>query len=211
VRIRFVTLEGSGKDYMLYARRTEDDLTLTLIFAGTTPLRDIRRQGKRLIEALQSVPEAPSAPAQIVYEVPALEQTHETTSQILATGAPVEAGVFNAHTYVWLLRDPNAQLDSALAQAIVAGLTVQLREQGWKIQTLEAREDYIYLMADVLGDTPSHEVIRDLKRRSAEIANTQIPSLNADDLWADGYLVVTPGRALDEEEIQQFINFERMP
>lgn len=211
VRIRFVTLEGSGRDYMLYARRTDDDLTLSLIFAGTTPLRDIRRQGKRLIEALQAVPETPAPPAQIVYEMPPLEQERETTSQILATGAPVEAGVFNAHTFVWLLRDPNAQLGSAAAQAIVAGLNVQLREQGWQIQTLEAREDHLYLMADVPGDTPSHEVIRDLKRRSAEIAHTQEPVVNADDLWADGYLVVTPGRALDEEEIQQFINFERMP
>mgnify|MGYP001374590274 CR=1 FL=1 len=131
--------------------------------------------------------------------------------QIVDMAAAVQAGVFNAHTFVWLLRDPNAQLGSAAAQAIVAGLNVQLREQGWQIQTLEAREDHLYLMADVPGDTPSHEVIRDLKRRSAEIAHTQEPMLNADDLWADGYLVVTPGRALDEEEIQQFINFERMP
>ena len=46
---RWVTAQNSGKDYMLYSRRTEDDFTLSLIFAGTTPLRDIRRQGQRLV------------------------------------------------------------------------------------------------------------------------------------------------------------------
>ena len=64
VRIRFITAQDSGKDYMLYSRRTEDDFTLSLMFAGTTPLRDIRRQGQRLVDALVAVPEAPAAESQ---------------------------------------------------------------------------------------------------------------------------------------------------
>ena len=55
-RVRFVTLESSGKDYMLYSRRTVGDFTLSMIFAGDTALRDIRRQGKRLLDALEAVP-----------------------------------------------------------------------------------------------------------------------------------------------------------
>lgn len=55
-RIRFITLEGSGDDYMLYSRRTEGGYTLTLVFLGNMPLRVIRKQSDRLIAALGAVP-----------------------------------------------------------------------------------------------------------------------------------------------------------
>jgi REP element-mobilizing transposase RayT len=109
-----------------------------------------------------------------------------------------------------VVRDPNRALDPVAARAIVSGLNVQLRERAWDIQDLQAREDYIYVLANVPGETPPYDVIRDLKRRSAAIAHAQNPALNQDTLWADSYLVVTPGRQLDEAEIQQFIDFERM-
>jgi hypothetical protein len=64
--------------------------------------------------------------------------------------------------------------------------------------------------AEVPGEEPAFRMIRDLKRRSAEIARAQNGTIQPDSLWADSYLIVTPGRALDIEEIQQFINFERM-
>ena len=111
---------------------------------------------------------------------------------------------------VWLLRDPRAHLDDAVSQAIVAGLHIQMQEKQWKIRTLQVHEDYVYLLADVPGEDPAYKIVRDLKRRSAEIAHAQNPAYCADSLWADSYLVVTPGRELDLEEIQQFINFERM-
>ncbi len=192
-RIRFITSPSSGKDYMLYSRRTEDDLTLSLIFAGTTPLRDIRRQGKRLVDALLTVPEAPP---KTIPELPPAE--------------PIDDVVRTPYAYVWVLRDVKAHLDEAASQAIIAGLNIQMREKQWDIQTLQVHEDYIYLLADVPGEDPAYKIIRDLKRRSAEIAHAQNPTFVSDGLWADSYLVVTPGRELDTEEIQQFINFERM-
>lgn len=192
-RIRFITAPGSGKDYMLYSRRTEADFTLSLIFAGTTPLRDIRRQGKRLVDALTSVPEAPAtipeAPAPVAVEV---DDTTRTP-----------------YACVWLLRDPSAHLDSAASQAVTAGLNVQMREQGWTIRSLQVHEDFVYLLADVPGEEPAYKIMRELKRRSAALAHAQNAAYTDNGLWADGYLVVTPGRDLDVEEIQQFINFER--
>ena len=79
VRIRFITAQGSGKDYMLYSRRTEDDFTLSLIFAGTTPLRDIRRQGQRLVDALATVPEAP-APSRNLCSRPSSNANRSTSA-----------------------------------------------------------------------------------------------------------------------------------
>lgn len=198
-RIRFVNLEGSGKDYMLFSRRTVDELTLSLVFSGTTPLRDIRRQGKRLIEALQAVPEVvetPEAEAEAVFQ--AADEQDEDDGLLRMP-----------YTYVWLMRDPDAHLSQPVAQAIVNGMNRQLRERSWRLHDIQAKGEYVYLLADVPGETPPYDVIRDLKRRAAEIAHDQNPMLDPDTLWADSYLVVTPGRSLEHDEIQQYIQFER--
>ncbi|MBE2268733.1 MAG: transposase, partial [Anaerolinea sp.] len=194
-QIRFVSATDSPKNYMLYSARTDDDLILSLVFASTTPLRDIRRQGARLAEALHSVPEPPP----VELDLPQLMLLE-----------PVDVGARTPYTFVWLVDDPAQTLDGKVGQAIRSALRVQLGERGWVINDLRAEEDYLYLLADVPGDTMPYEIIRDLKRRSAEIAHKQNADLDPDLLWSDGYLVVAPGRSLDVDEIQQFINFERM-
>jgi DNA-binding NarL/FixJ family response regulator/REP element-mobilizing transposase RayT len=239
-RIRLITLEGSGKEYMLYSKLTDDDLTLSLIFAGTTPLRDIRRQGKQLIDALQAVPEYVPIPetypppvTPVLSEAPAPEDapTRDAPLGIAArTDMPTEESlspeeraalnaairgmdgdtVVTAYAMVWVLRDHAAILDSAAASAIASGMNIQLSERAWQIQDLQVKDDYVYVLAAVPGETPPYEIVRDLKRRAGEIAYRQNPALKPEALWGDGYLVVTPGRPLEIDEIQQFINFERM-
>ena len=198
-RIRFLTLEGSGKDYMLYSRRTVDDLSLSLIFSGQTPLRDIRRQGKRLIEALRAVPEVAVPEPEPERAIPALEPV------------PIDETLTRtSFAYLWLTRDPSTPLSSSLAQAIANVLHNQLAREAWRVHEIQAHDEYVYLLSDVPGDAPPYKVVRELKRRAAEIACQYNPTLNPDTLWADSYLVVMPGRSLDPDEIQQFINFERM-
>ncbi|MAS32992.1 MAG: hypothetical protein CL610_03220 [Anaerolineaceae bacterium] len=210
-RIRFVTAPTSGKDYMLYSRKTVNDFTLTMIFSGTTPLRDIRRQGRRLIDALESVDEV---------AIEALPEPMPTPAAATMTAempavAPVEVEddepeTTQPFTYLWMLRDPDAIFEDFTARAIVAGLRLQLTEQDWHIQSLAAQGEYVYVHADVPGERPAYEVIDDLKQRTAEIIHAQYPDINPDELWADSYLVMMPGRELDADEISQFINFERM-
>lgn len=193
-RFRFIRLPSSGKDYMLYSIQTTGELTLSMIFAGTTPLRVIRHQAQRLARALESVPE------------PAPEEPVQEPAPLV----PVETITYNTYACVWLLRDPQDRLSDAVAQAIIAGLTIQLQEQNWKIHSLQVHEDFVYLLADVPGEKPPHEIIRDLRRRSAEIAHTQAAELTPQMLWADSYYILTPGRELQTEEILEFINFQRM-
>lgn len=210
-RIRFVNLPASGKDYMVYSRRTVDDLTLTLIFAGETQLRDIRQQGKRLVAALKAIPEVPADLQAIEAAQQSMDGIGTAVSDGVASTAIIEDNILrNPFAYVWILRDSSGHMPRQTAQAIVSGMNVQLREQVWRVRELRAADEYVYLLADVPGDTPPNQVIRELKRRSAQIASAQNKSLDSDHLWADSYLVVTPGRSLDMDEIQQFINFERM-
>jgi REP element-mobilizing transposase RayT/DNA-binding NarL/FixJ family response regulator len=220
-RIRMVTIADTGREYMLYSKLTEDGFTLSLIFAGTTPLRDIRRQSKRLLDALEAVPEAqarasapedaPTKDAPIgTTELPTEEALTSEERAAISAAAGVNAETMTPYAVVWLLRDPAGSLDAATSSAIISGMRVQLAERSWQIQELQARADFVYLLANIPSDMPPYEIVRDLKRRSAEIAHRQNPALKPDTLWADGYLIVTPGRQLDIDEIQQFINFERM-
>lgn len=194
-RLRFVTLPSSGKEYMLYSTLTASGLVLSMIFTGTTPLRLIRQQGQRLTQALQAVPE------------PAPQST--------PTAAPVTAIVEDtlareAYAFVWLLRDSNQRLNRSIARSITAGLTIQLQEMSWRILSIQANENYIYLLAEVPGEEPAHRIVRDLKQRSADIAYAQDQSFTPQMLWDDSYLVLTPGRELTMEEIHEFINFQQL-
>jgi REP element-mobilizing transposase RayT len=193
-RLRFITLPSSGKEYMLYSTGTEDDLILSMIFAGSTPLRVIRQQGQRLIKALGEVPEA--KPAAIT---PAPRRDLQAVEEAL-----------EPYAYVWLVRAPEQRLNDAVAQSITVGLMTQLSEMHWQIEKLQVQDEYIYLYANVPGETPSYAVIRELKQRAASIAQKQDSNLEAQELWADSYLVLSPGRELAPDEIQEFVDFQRM-
>jgi len=196
VKMKFFTLESSGRDYMLYGRRTDNDLCLWLIVPGSTRLADIKAQSRKLIAALQSVPETPLVPADV--------------GSAAAPAQPDVAVERLPYAYVWTLRDPAGQLTPQIAQAIRNGMRVQLRENAWQVEDIRAEDDFVYVLAQVPVDAPPYEVIRDLKRRSAEIARRQNQRIDPASLWADSYLIVTPGRPLDMEEIQEYIRFERM-
>ncbi len=197
-RIRFITLPSSGGDYMLYSRRTDGDFTLSMIFAGNQPLHKMRSQSDRLMEALWTVP--------------------ETTGDAIAIAEPekietpelIDAGPLTLYSFVWLTRDPDYIIDNRLAQSIVMGLDVQLTREAWDITTLNVHEDYIYILAGVPGEAPAHEIVHDVIHRSAEMVHGHNPSINPDTFWADSYMVLMPGRELEIEEIQSFINFVRM-
>lgn len=189
-RIRFFTLPSSGKDYMLYSRRTVGGLTLTMIFAGKTPISDIRRQSNRVMEALISVPDDSSAPANI---------TPQTVSEYQGVRLP--------QTYIWVLSDSQVPFDAPLVKVLEAGLRVSLTREAWLIHTLDVYEYYIYLYADVPGDRPPFEVVAQLKQISAQIVRMRDPNIVTERLWGDSYMVVVPGRELNGEEIERFVNF----
>lgn len=234
-RIRFITLPDSGRDYMVHSRQTDDGLTLSLVFAGNMPLRVMRLQSDKLLHALTSVPELP-APGQSLLdalqarEIQSLESTAaqefeaavNSTAEVARehgeqavsdpeTDAPEDAPALTAYTVVWMLADPQAVLAPEASRAIREQLERDLTALGWVVDSLQVHEDYIYLLADVpVGDTASDAIVADLKERAAWIAHEAAPDLDPSALWADGYCVLLPGRDLDPDEIQRYINFARL-
>jgi len=228
-RIRFVTLTGSGKDYMLYSRLTEGGFTLTMIFAGNMPLRVIRRQSDRLIEALQTVTDVAQMPDMLIDEMEVIpeeaffiDEAHQLeplsevqqSSALVATvvepPVSIPIGPLTPYTYVWLVRDPQHALSDSVAQAIVVGLDIQLSRMGWQVNTLRVYEDYVYLLADIPGEASPSQLIQELKRLASDVAYGADIRLDPATLWAESYMAVLPGREPNWDEIQRYIHFARM-
>ena len=238
-RIRFITLQSSGKDYMLYSKGTVGGFTLSMVFAGTRQLRTIRRQGERLINALQSTPEPITyqSPVQEVENVPEpasvespIQETEDvpeskpqetlTTKEVMGFDGdnqiehvaedddPIDVGPKLPYTFIWLVDDLQVQISVEVAKKLIFWLEVQLNGLHWTVFKLDVHQDFIYLHADVPGDTQPSALVRDLMERSLKIAMSEDDSL-PEDLWADAYLVLTPGRDLTDREIQRFLNFAR--
>lgn len=201
--VGFVTLASNNRVVMVYTCRTVGELALSMIFAGSTPLRDIRRQGKRMVEALESTPE-PEVALQNLTPIIEIRRAGETAPE------PADVGPLVAQGALWLLADPNVALDEEAAEALSAGMQLQLAEQHWRVHAIEAREDYVYVFADMPAERPQAEIVSELKQRAGTILRAVAPALDAGTLWSDGYMVVSPGRLLEHDEIQDFVNFERM-
>ncbi|MFZ4827443.1 MAG: response regulator [Phototrophicaceae bacterium] len=230
-QMRFVTLPSNGQNYMLYTRLTQEDYLLTMVFSGNTPLKEIRQQSQRLLNALRAVPmsewvsEATPLEQQEVAPLPAIANPPTPSMEGMLTQAPLEppsAGnrnmvirntmttsveSFNKFTFVWLLHDTHHLINPPTAEAIQSGLRIQLVERGWQIEHVEVTQDYVYIVLDLPANEVPQNAIQLLQKRAAQIAYKQDPYLDVEHLWADSYLMVAPGRRLSNQEILQYINF----
>ena len=192
-RIRFIKLQSSGADYMLCSRGTVGGHTLTMIFAGGKQLREIRRQGDRMLSALADVPDnEPLADD---------EQERESVS--------ADADSRQPFAFVWMVTDPAQLLGKVVAEQLVFWLEVQLNALNWRVYRLDVHQDFIYLYADVPGRASPELLARTVMERSRQIACSEDKMLPAD-LWADAYLVLQPGREMSERELQSFLQFARV-
>jgi len=226
-RIRFITLPSSGKDFMLYSKGTVGGFTLSMIFAGTKQLRVIRRQGARLISALEATPEVIAPPEEVVPDVKPeipeetpdigivplapqeiIDSDSEMVSGSVEIVEAVDVGPKHPFTFIWLVEDEDVQLSESVAKKLVFWLEVQLNSVHWTIHTLKVHQDFIYLHADIPGDLPPATLIRDVMKRSTKIVRSEDETL-PEHMWADAYLVLTPGREMTDREIQRFLNFAR--
>ena len=186
-RIRFITPPAAGRDYMLYSRGSVAGYSLTLVFSGGRQLREIRRQGDRMLRALDSAP---------VEERP-------------AEAAPPEAAQSRQpFAFVWMVNDPSRLLRKQVAEQLVFWLEVQLNSLNWKIHRLDVHHDFIYLSADVPGRVSPDALVRTVMDRARAIACSEDRAL-PQELWADAYLVLQPGRDMSERELQRFLHFAR--
>ncbi|MEM6280777.1 MAG: response regulator [Chloroflexota bacterium] len=211
-QVRFIELPVGGQDALIYSRHTTDeDYIISMIFPGDTTMTDMRVQARRLAEALDAVPAIPPEDiADLQVSEAGADDVQSRGGLRLEVTAPVDVGPLVRYTFVWLPRDPKFQIEHAVAEAINSGLRIQLGERGWAIEELDVEEDYVYLVAGIPGEEPPQSIARNLQKRSAKIASIQRDDLNPESLWADSYFALAPGRKLEYQEIQGYIQFCRM-
>ena len=191
-RIRFINVPESGRDYMLYSRGSLADFTLTMIFAGGRQLREIRRQGDRMLQALDAAPDP------------------EARDDARAAPSPSAAAEMRQpFAFVWMVDDPTRLLQKQVAEQLVFWLEVQLNGLNWRIHRLDVHRDFIYLRADVPGQASPDALVRTVMDQARAIACAEDQNL-PQDLWADAYLVLQPGRDMSERELQRFLQFARV-
>jgi hypothetical protein len=172
---------------MLHTRRTENGYVLSMAFAGDLAVSEIRAQSDAVAETLHAMRPA---------------------GTVILDDPPVDASLVGL-TAVWMLDDPASPLTADVAQAVVIEFDRQLRDLGWTIHAMNVHADFIYVYCDVQTTYLASEVIAELKRISADAACSRRPDWSPDELWADAYMVLMPGRELGSDEVESFLTFTR--
>ncbi|MGB7341770.1 MAG: response regulator [Phototrophicaceae bacterium] len=192
-RILFAEIPETGAEFMISTRGTAVGFTLSLIFSGTRPLHDIRRQSKRLADVLATLPTP--EPTVAVKTVTQASEPIEIVEEVAIDRTPI--------AYLWLQRDADLVLNDVSQSQIINTLDTVLTQSNWKIGNIEAA-DYVYIYGEMPTSANPRQLLNDLMQKTAQSVNT-----DAQQLWDDSYLILQPGREIQTEEIQRFINFAR--
>ncbi len=210
--MRYVALPEVG-EVLLYSLRVEEGFTLSMAFHRDTALSAIRRQARRLQEALALVPEAPAArtqPSRPTALKPPSGLREAVATQTAPSPPPAEeAAPLVGYTVLLLPDDPRVELRDELAEALRAWLPEIAEAEGWRADDVDVQADYVVLTLGVPEDLSPDAAITQIMERSTERVRAAWPELGEAPLWADGYYVVTPPRPLGEREIARVLTVQR--
>lgn len=196
--------QGGDRQFMLYSKATLDNLTLSLVFAGSQSLSAISQQGDRMLQAMTEVPISSKTDEKTDVKL------DDAAADLQPAASDFSAAALAAQplTFVWLVGDSATQLSQRVAQHLVFWLEVQFNNLGWTLRRLDVHQDFVYLEADLPKSAAPDQIAKDLMARSQRIVRAEDPTL-PQTLWADAYLVLQPGRQLALRELQGFLSFAR--
>lgn len=219
---RYVTLPDAG-EFLLYSTAVGGGMVLSMVFSSNTSIRTIRRQARRLSEALDLVPEpveTPEAPAAVTH--PSRPTDLRAPEGLRAARAGREQGApvrhaprpdvpYTSYCLLWLPWDPRLELEGDYAAALRGWIADIAARNAWEIDELDIETDYIRLTLKVPQKSLPDAVIQMLFDETARLTQEHFPERidAAGRLWANGYYVVTPPRALSDREIGRFITYQR--
>ncbi|PJF42846.1 MAG: hypothetical protein CUN55_09545 [Phototrophicales bacterium] len=228
-RLIYRTLERYGQ-VLLFSLKTTDDLILTLIFNANTPLKTIRRQAKRLTEALANVePDALSAelgtsyPITPIKEEPSAATTlpsrptdlrppqdlRRTTNVAEAVSITRKDENYTGYALAWLIENEEIVLHDELQQALETWLYRIAEENLWEIIALDIQDKWINLHIEAPAKEMPNVIAETLMQQTAQAIRDTYPALRDETIpiWSEGYSILTPGRLMSEREIERFIRY----
>ncbi|MBN1284898.1 MAG: hypothetical protein JXB47_05850 [Anaerolineae bacterium] len=234
---QFVRLQSTAKDYILYSAPTAGAMVLSMAFPANMPLRQVRRQAREIERALQraewvmdvaEVEEEEIAPvegeagagveaaAEAGGEAEAATEDLPETAELTpppSPDAPVDAAQMTSYAFAWALRDVEWELDDGQRQHMERWLAEIAGLHGWRVQAAETLSGCVSLQVEVPTTNLPAQVVELMmdalsNRMLAAYADEFTPPPGRG-IWADGYYVVSPARALTEREVRRFIDFQR--
>ncbi len=140
-----------------------------------------------------------------------VEQRVAETREAPESAPQLDPATLVKYACAWLLRDPAAELDEELIHALPVWLDQVISLQHWLPEQTEAQPDYISVVVNVPPATVPSDIVAILKQAIGQRILAARPELAAsiDQLWADAYYAIAPGRPLSGEEISRFISYQR--
>lgn len=210
--IRFIHITYTG-DFLLYSTRTVDKMLLSMLFSADTPQKVIRRQARQLINALSNVPESPAESSQsaLVSEPPAAQTLPSRPTDLRPPEGlrsaevepplppPVEI-VYATYTLVWLPQSGSLATD--VTDSLLDWLTQAATQKPWRIEGTEIQPTYVSIQVSIpVNETPTAAADILMRETAVRAGN--------DGLWADACYIVSSGRAITQQEIAAFVEFQR--
>lgn len=221
---RFVRLQATGADYMLYATALGSDYKLALVFDTQVPFSKMRTQVDKMAAAM-STAEAVNAAAPVraaanghaatplpgAPEAPPMEQspTPPRVRWLPAVEAPAAGGTsLLSYAYVLAPRLPEHRLEGDLAEKLAAWLPQLCLAFAWRLEHLSIQPGFVQWMVSLSPETAPEHVVQTLDTHLSERIFDEFPRLQRDNpsgqFFAPGFLVLNGGLPTDVQ-VGEFI------
>lgn len=236
---RFVHLDATKGDYMLYATALGDDYKLALVFDAQMPFSKMRAQVDKLASAMATAPavvEAVPAEVEVRAEVrsakanpvpagndtaPALPDGPSAPARPLRGTAALQPaaslGGDLRYAYVLIPRLPTHRLEGDLAEKLAAWLPQLCLAFAWRLEHLSIQPNFVQWMVSIPPDASPDSVAHTLDAHLSERIFAEFPTLQRDNpsghFFAPGFFVSTSLPEADEvsDYIHQTRNRQGIP
>lgn len=218
---RFIRLDATRGDHMLYATSLGGEFGLALVFDAQVPFSQMRTQVNQIAAALATAPEQAiaengqmhiaatkngepqSQPEHRVAEqaLPSLPRSPQppTINRVVTpTGRlePLSAGGYDLHyAYVLIPRLPAHRLEGDLAEKIALWLPQLCLAFGWRLENISVQPEFVQWMVSMSPETSPEYVAQTLDKHLSERIFEEFPRLGKENpssqFWAPGFLIVS--------------------
>lgn len=230
---RFVRLEATQADYMLYATPIGSDHKLALVFDTQVPFSKMRSQVDRMaaamavaseasmaevaVPAAQAASRSQQAAAPVTPAPPSPSQPEPAPAQprvrwLPAAQAAAGGSALLSYAYVLAPRLPEHRLEGDLAEKLAAWLPQLCVAFAWRLEHLSLQPGFVQWMVSLPAETAPESVVHTLDSHLSERIFDEFPRLKRDNpsgqFFAPGFLVMNGGLPTDVQ-VSDFIAHTR--
>lgn len=231
---RFVRLEATQADYMLYATALGNEYKLALVFDTQVPFSKMRSQVDKMAAAMAAANEAslaevvvaqaaaaansspPAAPAPAQPSQPTPEAAAPQPARVrwlpAAQAAAAGGSPLLSYAYVLAPRLPEHRLEGDLAEKLAAWLPQLCVAFAWRLEHLSIQSGFVQWMVSLPAETAPESVVHTLEAHLSERIFDEFSRLKRDnpsgEFFAPGFLVMNGGLPTDAQ-VADFIAHTR--